>query len=71
MEVTLILIYFVNPKYYQNEKMKIGQILVCCMTNVSMFLGQCRRLETSPSPPNCSKDFRKVRKVLSLLLCIK
>ena len=28
--------------------MKFGQILVCCMTNISnMFLGECWRLETS------------------------
>ena len=32
-------------------KMKFGQILVCCMTNISnMFLAQCWRLETSPRP---------------------
>ena len=29
-------------------KMKFGQILVCCMTNISnMFLAECWRLETS------------------------
>ena len=29
-------------------KMKFGQILVCCMTNISnMFLGECWLLETS------------------------
>ena len=32
-------------------KMKFGQILVCCMTNISnMFLAQCWRLETSSRP---------------------
>ena len=31
--------------------MKFGQILVCCMTNISnMFLAQCWRLETSSRP---------------------
>ena len=31
--------------------MKLGQILVCCMTNISnMFLAQCWRLETSSRP---------------------
>ena len=31
--------------------MKLGQILVCCMTNISnSFLAQCWRLETSPRP---------------------
>ena len=30
-------------------RMKFGQILVCCKTNISnMFLAQCWRLETSP-----------------------
>ena len=30
-------------------KMKLGQILVCCMTSISnKFLAQCRRVETSP-----------------------
>ena len=32
-------------------KMKLGQILVCCMTNISnMFLAECWRLETSCRP---------------------
>ena len=32
-------------------KMKLGQILVCCLTNISnLVLGQCWRLETSPRP---------------------
>ena len=32
-------------------KMKFGQILMCCMINISnMFLVQCWRLETSPRP---------------------
>ena len=31
-------------------KMKFGQILVCCMKNISnMFLAECWRLESSPS----------------------
>ena len=31
--------------------MKLGQILVCCMTNIyNMFLAQCCRMETSSSP---------------------
>ena len=31
--------------------MKFGQILVCCMTNISnMFLAECWRLETSSRP---------------------
>ena len=31
--------------------MKFGQILVCCMTNISnMFLAECWRLETSFRP---------------------
>ena len=37
-------------------RMKFGQILVCCKTNISnMFLAQCWRLETSPRPIfNCA-----------------
>ena len=32
-------------------KVKFGQILVCCMTNVSnMFFAQCWRLRTSSRP---------------------
>ena len=32
-------------------KMKFGQILVCCMTNISnMFLAECWRWETSSRP---------------------
>ena len=32
-------------------KMKFGQVLVCCMTNISnMFLVLCQRLETSSRP---------------------
>ena len=32
-------------------KMKFGQILVCCMANISdIFLAQCWRLETSSRP---------------------
>ena len=32
-------------------EMKLGQILVCCLTNISnMFLAQCWRLETSSRP---------------------
>ena len=39
-------------------RMKFGQILVCCMTNISnMFLAQCWRLETSPRP---FYDFNKM-----------
>ena len=43
-----MLIFLLNPKYYQNE---IWRILVCCMTNISkLFLAQCWRLETSSRP---------------------
>ena len=46
MEVTLMLISFESY-----TKMKFGQILVCCMTNISaMFLAQCWRLETTSRP---------------------
>ena len=64
-------------------KMKCCQILVCCMTHTSnIFSAQCWRLETSSrpfynfikkdmetssSPPNCSKDSWKF---LSLLMSI-
>ena len=42
MEITLMLVFFFNPKRYQN---------VCCMTNNSnMFLSQCCRLEISSRP---------------------
>ena len=45
IQVTLMLIFFwiLSP-----IKMKFGQVLVCCMTNISnMFLAKCWRLETS------------------------
>ena len=45
MQVTLMLIFFwiLTP-----IKMKFGQLLVCCMTNISdMFLAECWRLGTS------------------------
>ena len=46
MEVTLMLISF--ESYIE---MKFGQILVCCITNISnMFLAQCWRLKTSSRP---------------------
>ena len=45
MQVTLMFNFFwtLSP-----IKIKFGQILVCCMTNISnMFLAECWRLETS------------------------
>ena len=46
----LICLFLLNPKHYQNEIWSNGQILVCCMTNISNILTQCWRLETSSRP---------------------
>ena len=48
MEVTLM---FISFESWSPIKMELGQILVCCLTNISnMFLAQCWRLETSSRP---------------------
>ena len=44
MQVRLMLLSF-------ESQVQFGQILVCCMTNISnMFLAECWRLETSSRP---------------------
>ena len=48
-------------------KMKFGQILVCCMTNISnMFLAECWRLETSS---RLFHDFIKMTIQQDLAIC--
>ena len=64
MELIFLLIFFL---ILSTTKMKFGQILVCCMTNISnIFLIQWWRLETSSRP---LYDFIEMTKKRGLAIC--